>query len=236
MVILASVLAAFLLEGWRADRELQRDLTQELENVSRELERNRDLVVAELTVLDRLTSSTGSLLDELRANPEASTVAATDTLALLAAAWSPTIDPSLGAVEALISSGRLAQVPNPRIRQGLAGLRDQFEDAREEEVLARAVFSNEIFPLTRDRLDYRALRAIQVELQESGGAGAESQESMSIRAFPSLATVAFPNSPAIRNALELRRMWYLTVQDELARLQTFLNDLIAVVDDELAHR
>ena len=57
IVILASILVAFWLDGWRADREMDRDLTQELESVYREVQRNRDLVVAELIVLNRLTAS-----------------------------------------------------------------------------------------------------------------------------------------------------------------------------------
>jgi hypothetical protein len=236
IVILASILAAFLLEGWRTDRELARDLTQELESVYRELERNRDLVSAELSVLDRLTSSAAALLVELHANPEAALVEATDTIALLATVWAPTFDPSLGAVDALISSGRLAQLPNPRLRQGLAGLRDQFQDAREEQVNAIAIRDNLLFPLTRDRLDYRAFRVILDKLAESGSAGAQSQESMAVRSFPSLGTVDYPNGPSIRSTLEFRRMIYLTVQDELSQLQVFLDDLIADLEDELANR
>ena len=234
LVILASILAAFFLEGWRADRELARDLTQELESVYRELERNRDLVSAELSVLDRLTSSSAALLVKLHANPGASTVEATDTIALLSTMWAPTIDPSLGAVEALISSGRLAQLPNPRLRQGLAGLRDQFQDAREEQQNAIAIRDNQIFPLVRDRLDYRAFREILVELAEAGNA--QSQESMSVRSFPSVGIVAYPNGPSIRNALELRLLIYLTVQDEMSRLQVFLDDIIAVLEEVLAER
>ena len=236
IVILASILAAFWLEGWRADRDLARDLTQEMESVDRELERNRELVIAELAVLDRITSSSNALLTELRANPEAATVAVTDTIAILGTSWSPTIDPSLGAVQALIGSGGLAQLPNPHLRQGLAGLSDRFQDALEEQVLARAMFSNEIFPLTRDRLDYRVWGEALVELLDPGNAGTLSQEGLSVRSFPSAGTVDFPNSLAIRNALEIRRQWYLTAQDELSQLRVFLDDLIAVMEDELADR
>ena len=236
MVILVSILAAFLLEGWRADRELERDLTQELESVTRELERNRDLVAAELSVLDRLTASTAALLVDLRAVPEASTVVATDTVAILATIWAPTIDPSLGAVEALISSGRLAQLTNPQLRQGLAGLRDQFQDAREEQINAISIRDDHIFPLTRERLDYRAFRAILIELAKPGTVGTQSQESMATRPFPSLGTVEYPNGLSIRNALELRLMMYLTVQDELSNLRVALADLIAELEDELADR
>jgi len=148
--------------------------------------------------------------------------------------WAPTIDPSLGAVEALISSGRLAQLPNPRLRQGLAGLRDQFQDAREEQQNAIAVRDNQIFPLVRDRLDYRAFREILVELAEAGNA--QSQESMSVRSFPSIGTVDYPNGPSIRNALELRLLIYLTVQDEMSRLQVFLDDIIGGLEVVLAER
>jgi len=236
IVILASILAAFLLEGWRADRELARDLTQELESVYRELERNRDLVSAELSVLDRLTSSAAALLVELHASPEASMVETTDTIALLSTIWAPTIDPSLGAVEALISSGRLAQLPNPRLRQGLAGLRDKFQDAREEQLNAIEIRDDQLFPLTRDRLDYRAFRAILVKLAESGNGGTQSQETMSVRSFPSVGTMEYPNGPSIRNALEFRRLIYLTVQDEMSLLQVFLDELITELEGELATR
>ena len=39
VVILVSILAAFFLEGWRADHELARELSEELESVQVELER-----------------------------------------------------------------------------------------------------------------------------------------------------------------------------------------------------
>lgn len=236
VIILVSILAAFWLEGWRADRDLARDLTQEMESVYRELERNRDLVIAELAVLDRVTSSADALLMDLRASPREATVAVTDTIAIFGTSWSPTIDPSLGAVRALIGSGRLAQVPNPDLRQGLAGLSDQFQDALEEQVLARAVFSTEIFPLTRDRLDYSAWGEALVALLGSGNTGTLSQEGLAIRSFPSNGPVDFPNSLAIRNALEIRRQWYLTAQDELSQLRVFLDGLITVMRAELADR
>ena len=236
IVILASILVAFWLEGWRADRELARELAQELESVYRELERNRDLVVAELTVLRRLTSSADALLADLNASPQSSTLMITDTIAWMATSWAATIDPSLGAVEALIGSGRLAQVPNPQLRQGLAGLRDQFADAVEEELLARKVFTDDLFPLTRDRLDYQAFGVLLEQLSGQAGGGLLSQESVSTRAFPTEGAVEYPNSPAIRNALELRRQWNVAAQDELALLEVFLNELLAALDEELAGR
>jgi hypothetical protein len=86
----------------------------------------------------------------------------------------------------------------------------------------------------RDRLDYRAFRRILVELAEAGNA--QSQESMAVRSFPTMGTLAYPNGPSIRNALELRLLIYLTVQDEMSRLQVFLDDIIAVLQEELADR
>ena len=98
-----------------------------------------------LGLLGRLNSSAAALLVDLRADPEAPMVEATDTIALLATVWAPTLDPSLGAVEALISSGRLAQLSNPRLRQGLAGLRDQFQDTREEQLNALSIRDDQLF-------------------------------------------------------------------------------------------
>ena len=57
LVVLFSILAAFLLEGWRADRELAGELSQELVSVQRELEANRASDRARLTERTLLLSS-----------------------------------------------------------------------------------------------------------------------------------------------------------------------------------
>ena len=233
LVILASIHGAFFLEGWGADRELERDLEQELESVYRELESNLEIVQAELAVLDRVTAAASALIGELHANPAARTVSTVDTIAVLGTSWSPTIDPSLGAVQALIGSGRLAQVTNPLLRQGLAGLGDEFEDAREEQLLARAVFTDQIFPLTYDRLDYRFVGNLMDDLAGRGDSDAFSQEEMAEQPLPSRGTLDFPNTLEIRNALELRRQWYVTASGELAELETQLVTLMKIMSGEL---
>ena len=90
VVVLVSILAAFFLEGWRDDRELAQELRLELVSVGKELERNRDIVLAELGAIDRIVAGTENLLIQLEADPGAPFVGVADSLAWLAAMWGPT--------------------------------------------------------------------------------------------------------------------------------------------------
>jgi hypothetical protein len=142
LVVLFSILAAFLLEGWRADRDLAGELLQELVSVQGEREANRDLILTEVEAIDRITVGTEALVAELNAAQERNSVFVPDTLAWLGSMWTTTFDPSLAAIGALIATGRLAQVSNPDLRTGLAGLRDRVADAREDQIVVRLFSSS----------------------------------------------------------------------------------------------
>lgn len=156
LVVLLSILAAFFLEGWRDDRELARELQQELASIRVELERNRDLIAAEIATLDRITTA-GAAFAEALASSNAPDVLMSDTLVFLGAQWHPSCSPSLGAPNALISSGRLAQVQGTDLRLGLAGLSEAVNDALEEEVFARQVSVEQLLPLIGERADLIAI-------------------------------------------------------------------------------
>jgi hypothetical protein len=128
-VILSSILVAFWLEGWRDEREVGLEVRQELESVLREVQRNQELVRAELVALDRILTASGALVAVLDDSASEDFVSVADTLEFLAKGWQTTFSPSLGAVEALIASGRLAQIRDAELRQGLAGLSKVVDDA-----------------------------------------------------------------------------------------------------------
>ena len=65
VVILLSILAAFFLEGWRDDLELVREVRQELASVSLELERNRDMVEAEIDAIRRVSTGAALLVESM---------------------------------------------------------------------------------------------------------------------------------------------------------------------------
>ena len=69
-----------------------------------------------------------------------------DTLVWLASA-TVTFNASLGALDALIASGRLAAIDNAAMRLRLAGLRSLVEDAVETQGWGRELFFNHQYPL-----------------------------------------------------------------------------------------
>ena len=234
VVILVSILAAFFLEGWRDDHELARELSEELESVQLELERNRDLAELEIVALDRILAGGNALIAALVAADGAPYVAVVDTLAWLGATWNVSFSPSLGAVDALIASGRLAQVANPELRLGLAGLRDVVTDAFEEEVFAREVSSRQVLPLVGEHVDLNSLMEVGNKFFAPAGAdGVTPQERGRNRALQSSGTIDFPTRTAVRSAIGHRLAWLSSARSEFQGLQLQLETLIDWVSEEL---
>ena len=234
VVILVSILAAFFLEGWRDDRELARELTQELSSLQRELVSNRDLMSVHLESLDRIALGGQSLVDLLDTASEAEMVLVADTLAWIVNSFVPSLNPSLGAVEALIASGRLAQIRNPDLRLGLAGLRDFLSDAIEEEMAARQVTVQQLMPLIRTHFDSGETERIGREFFGAVDVtGLSTQERTAGRALQSYQSVAYPNSLAIRNTIRFKLGWYEVGRLEYGRLIPHMDGLIEMVGEEI---
>lgn len=235
LVVLVSILAAFVLEGWRDDRELTREVRLELASVGRELARNHEIVAAELEAIRRVVGGIEATLALLEADPSANFVTATDSLAYLAATFHPTFDPSLGAAEALISSGRLAEVSDPELRLGLAGLRDMFTDAAEEQLGALQASVNELHPRMLRTADMAGLRQVgRAFLSIEQEAGRSPQEQTAGGQLPTYGPVAFPNDLEVRGALQLKLMWYDAAVAELRPLLPHLERLVHLVDEEIS--
>jgi hypothetical protein len=211
-------------------------VVQELRSVQQELERNRDLVSAQASSLSRVIAGNRGLLARLDSSEASPVVPVRDTLVFLSISWSPSLDPSLGALEALITSGRLAQVRDPELRLKLAGVRYLLSDAMEEEGVARKVLIEQLFPLVRDDLDLGQLRRVEREFFASPGLGGTSQERTSDVSIPSYQTVDYPNTQAIRSTMWMQLGWLETGSDEYARVAEYLAELIRAVAEELDHR
>ncbi|UCC24982.1 MAG: hypothetical protein JSU98_14805 [Gemmatimonadales bacterium] len=230
VVVLVSILAAFYLEGWRDDRELDRDLRLELLNVRLELQRNRDIVTAEIAAIERVISSGTSLVSMLRASPSSDRIPVPDTIAWLGALYSPTMELSLGAVDALITSGRLSRIDDSELRLGLAGLEEMFEDVAQEGIEAQRITFDQLFPLIRGGIDMALLRGLSEEILTAGQvAGATPQERFADRALPSYGTVDYPNTVAIRTVHDLKLIWYISAISELQPLIPHIDHLEALL-------
>ena len=221
VVIVASILLAFAIDAWWDDREARHQLSLELVNVMGELQENRKRVELEIGVLTQITTAGSDLLGIMAENESASVVTIPDSTAWLTTVWSPTLDASFGAVDALVSSGRLAQVENLELRTGLAGIRAQFEDALEEEVSARWSQYNLFFPLILDKADLQPLYQYDDEYF--------AQVRYSVTELPTNVDVDYPNSLAIRNAMRDRMGWLRTGREELQGLLLELDELIELL-------
>ena len=229
VVVLVSILLAFLLEGWRQERELRHDLNRELASVQLALERNRELAAAEIAPLDRVSAAGDAVVAAMLSAAGESHVAVDDTLAALAIQWNISFSPALGAVDALISSGRLAQIENPELKLGLAGLREIIRDVVEDEIAATEYTRNLLSP-EMARLD--ALpggRAIDAFLRSAGEAGLTPQERIGGDPLPSFGSVSLPTDLAIRNYLSMRLGSLGSARSEFTLLRDHLDMLVSLV-------
>ena len=220
--IVASILLAFSIDAWWDDRESRKELGLELANVMSELQDNRNRVELEISILNRITSAGSNVLDTMAANENAGAVAVPDYLAWLTTVWSPTLDVSFGALDGLVSSGRLAQVGNPALRSGLAGLKAQYEDAVEEELTAKVVQHTLVYPLLIDKTDMHALYQYHDEYFAK-------VRYSDMEDLPSNGSVEYPNSLAIRNTIREKMSWLRSGRDEMIGLLVEIDRLIALL-------
>lgn len=223
IVVIASILIAFALDAWWAEREVRREMSQEMESIRQELVRNRDRVADEIRAMERIVGAGEAFTALLDQSPGDTLVSVPDTLAWLVSSWAPSLEMSFGAVDALIGSGRLAQVPDPALRLGLAGLRDRFDDVLEDQLVSRKLHLEEELPLLYSAMDMAPFMAMDSEFFVGGPAGD--------RKVPSIfGFLEYPNSLEIRNVIRLRASWYVSALGEARPLLAHMEDLLTLVD------
>ena len=159
-------------------------------------------------------------------------MAVQDTLVTLAVQWRISFGPSLGAVEALFSSGRLAQVESPELRSGLAGLRERIVDVVEDEVAANHLSLDQIVPLLAERMDMgggSGGTATTAFLAAAHSSGLSPQEYVIRSSLELFERVDFPTDRTIRSYVAARIGMLSGGQAEFRSLVTHLDDLIALV-------
>gem|GEM_PF-1876577 len=234
LVVLVSILIAFFLDGWREDRRQTRELVRELESVERELERNLDIVRGELIAVERILKAGEDLADRLGQAPNDSLVEVSDTLAWLGAAYSPTLDPSLGALDALINSGRLARIENEGLRVNLAGLRDVFVDVAEDDRMAKQFTTDHQMPEFRGVEFLTSLRRTSDEFIRAGQrVGQSPQEGQITLPVKTRGEIQYPNSAKARAILNWRLILYTSARSELLAVEQHLQSLMNLLLYEL---
>jgi len=108
----------------------------------------RSAFATSLDLMSRVVSAGDALLAEMDAAPDSRTLVVADTIAwFVFLGISPTLDASLGGIEALIASGRLSAVRSRELRTRLAGLEGEIRDATEEQYINRDLEHDRMLPL-----------------------------------------------------------------------------------------
>ncbi|MGD2122485.1 MAG: hypothetical protein PVJ76_12105 [Gemmatimonadota bacterium] len=225
ILIVASILIAFLLDAWWEEREAQHRLDQELTSVAREVAENRDLVEYEVDTLERIRAGSEAILALLTGAPTPGSVPVPDTLMFCVTYWSPTLDLSFGALDALISSGRLAQIRNPDLRLTLAGLRDRVADAVGDELLAQNILMEQVYPAVSKHADLSVVYRID---QRFGIGDLARETDQPIPSFGDFITI--PGTPDVINAILNRTSWLGTGLGEMRLVLSHLDSLNTMIE------
>jgi hypothetical protein len=192
-----------------------------LANISLELEENRGRVEYHLDLAQRMVDAFDVVLEAI--DSDQATVAVPDTTLWLTGI-TPTLDASLGAIDALVASGRMAVVENPELSRRLAGLRDRVEDAVEEQAQAHEIQVSAVVPHLQGDF-WRATKHIGDEYWP--------QARVPGRGLEYRSDVEFREGQDLVSELNFRRtLYYVTIGELRALLDEF--DLIEdLIDSEV---
>jgi hypothetical protein len=127
-------------------------------------------------------------------------------------------------LDALIASGRLAQIQDSELRMRLAGLRDLVGDAVGDELLAQTILMEQVFPAISKDADlsvaYRIDTAFGALEREVGQPIPTEQTSVPI-----------PASLELTNAIRNRTSWAGTALGEMKRLLEDLERLRFLIEN-----
>jgi hypothetical protein len=222
IVVILSILIAFALDATWQQAELKRDLRLDLENVASEIDGSRQRVLYHLDITARVMAASGLLYGRMAAS-DAPAIVAPDTTIWLAGV-SSSLDASLGAIDALLASGRMSAIDDPELASRLAGFRDRVEDVVEEQIQARDVARNQLSPHLV-HFDRGPISHI--------GESFWATERVAGRVLESRGPATYPSSPSIRHFLADRRGLYLVSMGELESLLAELDAISARIDAAL---
>ena len=226
-VVVASILVAFSLDAWWADRQLEQETMEDLAIVEFELAENIRLVQVTMDIMNNVVAANRTLIRELMAQPESATVDIDDTTLFWGLFSNPTLDPSLGGTDAWIAAGRLGGLDSPMLRQRLASVRGKVGDVVEEQRIAREIAVREIYPLIKDQIGDIGL------VQQLFSDGLHARQRTSVQDVTGSGTVSVHNSNALRFLLRARMIWYEASIYETGDFQTELEEIQLLLQEEI---
>lgn len=226
-VIVASILLAFWIDAWWADRQLEQETMEDLAIVEIELAENIRLAQVVLDILHEISAANGDLMAQLMVQPEGAMVEIKDATIFWALFINPTLDPSLGGIDAWIGAGRLGGLQSPLLRQRLASVRGKVEDVTEEQIIAREIAVREIYPLIKDQIGDIG------SIQKFFADGLHARQSTSVQTVVGSGTTLMPNLNSLRFMLRARMIWYEASIYETTDLQAELKEIQILLADEI---
>lgn len=220
VVVVASILVAFALDAWwddRADQGAEQVLLMSLrdefsENAGMLLQSQRRFEAA-MSASMQLLALTGQ--EEIDGEP-----VGVDKM-LVNAVGGYSTNPSTGATDALLSSGKLGLISNHNLRTRLAAWPGVLEEYLEEEQRAEAEIDAILFPVVRDLTSLRSLVS-QTALLAGVGPGRHATDYR-----------ALLSSREFENALVARAVTLSVVKSESAMLRKQIDEVLKIINAEL---
>ena len=224
VVIVVSILLAFGIEAWWDGVQEREEVRRDLVNVAQELTENRERVLIEIEWMERLSAGSAAIVEILESAQASGEASLPDTLSFLGTTNPSTLNASLGALDALIASGRLARIEDPRLRRGLAGLRDQIEDATETQLTLLDDTRTYLMPL----LDAEREGVLEIAVANSYWMH---QDRILERGLVGQGQVNFPNRQWLLNFLRRRTVQLRFIDVEMEGLLQRVDTLIQLIGE-----
>ena len=226
-MVVASILVAFALDAWWAERQLEQEIAEDLAIVEYELAENIRLGQLAIDIMERVVKASETLIAALEVQPDSAAVEAAGSTVFWGIFISPTFDPSLGGTDAWIAAGRLAGIDSPQLRQRLASVRGKVVDVREEQLVARDISVFDIYPLIDEKIGDIAV------VQQMFASGLHARQGTSMQAVPESGSISVPNSNALRFLLRARTIWFEASIHEMRDFQAELEEIQALIQKEI---
>lgn len=222
VVIVASILLAFGIDAWWDERQLRVELLENLSSVREEIEGNLDALAVEALFHETAEASIDDLVARIDASEGDAWLTMPDTIASFAFVFPPIFDASTGALDALVTSGGLSRLRDPRLTRILGNLKPQIEDVTDSEMGARRLATDEIVPLFWESPELASAIGRSGEFRERG---------LEPVALPTR-TIRLRNVDGLRNRLLLRRAWISSSLNAIDRLRADLHEALELLDTE----
>jgi len=227
VVVVASILIAFALDAWWAERQLEQEIAEDLAIVEYELAENIRLAQLTIDIMNEVVAANNTIIATLEAQPDSAIVEVPDNTFFWGFFSNPTFDPSLGGTDAWIAAGRLAGIDSPELRQRLASVRGKVVDVREEQLVGRDISVFGIYPLIDDEIGDISV------IQQMFASGLHARQKTSVLPIPEQGSILLPNSRALQFLLRARTIWYESSIHEMRDFQAELEAIQVLIQEEV---